>query len=484
MSSVTTSSSTSLQKDLSRVITEGLVTQAMAVLTSGSFLIAFALKLGATSLQIGIMTAIPLLSNVLQLASVYFVQKFNSRKRVVVACTAIGRGAYLLIALLPFVQAEGLAVPVIFAALCIQHGMGAISNGAWSSWMRDVIPHQQMGSFFSRRLGLSQVVSVVLSVACAVLMHHYVAQHQELELYSYGLLFLLGTLCGLIASYLLSQTSEPTTPTPTLNMLRLFHKPFRHHNFRNLMAYMASWNFAINLSVPFAAVYMMKTLELGLSTVIALNVLTQLTNIVCFRWWGRVVDQCGNKTLLKLCVPLYLVSNLLWIFTTMPDKHAFTFPLLILIHLFNGIATAGTGLASSSIGMKLAPKKDSVAYLSLLSFTNALASGIAPLLSGWAVVWFADVSVAWTLPAAWHNGTAPLYLLHLQHWDFFFALSFVLGLFALHRLSKVKDPSQIDHVPAMINLAAVSHSVAGKIVTLRRASEHWQSARKLRKKAA
>lgn len=484
MPSVTASQPATLQRDLSQIITEGLVTQAMGVLTSGSLLIAFALKLGATSFQIGIMTSIPLFANVLQLASVYFVQKSGSRKSVTVACTAIGRGAYLLIAFLPWMNIGTLAIPVIFAVLCIQHGMGAISTGAWSSWMRDVIPHQQMGSFFSRRLGLSQVVSVVLSVTCALLMHHYLAAHQEFELYTYGVLFLLGAACGLSGSYLLSQTSEPKMSVATTNIFRLFHKPFRHQNFRNLMAYMASWNFAVNLSVPFAAVYMMKTLELGLPMVIGLNVLTQLTNIVCFRLWGRVVDECGNKTLLRICAPLFLCSNLLWIFTTMPEKHAFTFSLLILIHVLNGIATAGTNLASSSIGMKLAPKKDSVAYLSLLSFTNALASGIAPLLSGWAIVWFADISFSLSVPSFLNTSAEPVYLLHLQHWDFFFVMSFVLGMFAMYRLSKIKDTCQVNNVRSIISFVTVSHSVTDKIFTLRRAGIQIQTYRKLRKKAA
>ncbi len=481
MSSVIASQPTELKNNLSRVINEGLVTQAMSVLTSGSLLIAFALKLGATSFQIGIMTSIPLLANVLQLASVYFVRRSGSRKKVTVVCTAIGRSTYILIALLPWMHTGSLTIPIIFVALCIQNGMAAIAGGAWSSWMRDVIPHQQMGSFFSRRLSLSQVVSVILSVACALLMHRYVAVHQELELYTYGILFLIGSGCGLTGSFLLSKTPEPKISVASTSVLKLFHKPFRHRNFRNLMTYMASWNFAVNLSVPFAAVYMMQTLELGLPMVIALNVLTQLINIVCFRVWGGIVDSFGNKALLKICAPLFLMSNLLWIFTTMPEKHGFTFPLLILIHVLNGIATAGTGVASSSIGMKLAPKKDSVVYLSFLSFTNALASGMAPLLSGWAIVWFTDISFSVQAPSWFNTGTTPVYLLHLQHWDFFFVLSFVLGMFSMYRLSKVKDICQINN--AATN-PVVSNSITGKVLTLRRTGLAMPLYRRFWKKAA
>lgn len=430
---------TGYSKDLELVIKEGLVTQAMSVLTSGTFLIAYALKLGATPFQIGVMTAIPLFANILQLASVYFVQKSGSRKKVVVTCTAIGRSSFVLIALLPFIGITTEGMVIVMLTLCLQHGMGAISTGAWSSWMRDIIPHTQLGSFFSKRLLLCHIISVSLSLGCAFFIHQILQHHGELELYSYGLLFFIGAICGLTGSYLLSKTPEPTMPSGTRTWLRQIKKPIKHRNFRNLMLFMASWNFAINLSVPFATVYMLKTLELSLATVIGLTTITQIANITCFRMWGNYADRYGNKAVLTICAPLYLLSILSWIYTTLPGKYEFTVPLLVLIHIVNGIATAGTGLAASSMGLKLAPKKDSVAYLSLLSFTNAIASGLAPLLSGWSAMWFVDKSIFWTIQSHLSGKPVEMFLFHLRDWDFFFVFSFTFGLFALYRLAKVKE---------------------------------------------
>lgn len=434
---------TRTSKDLDLVIKEGLVTQAMGVLTSGTFLVAYALKLGATNFQIGIITAIPLFANILQIASVYFVKRSGSRKKVVVACTAMGRAVYILIALLPFLGVTTEGIIILMLALCVQHGMGAISTGAWSSWMRDVIPQNQLGSFFSKRLLLCQIVSVLLGLGCAFLIHHVLQHYGNLEIYCYGLLFFIGAICGLTGSYMLSKTPEPMMPSATRIWFRLIKKPLLHRNFRNLMLYMASWNFAINLSVPFATVYMLQTLALGLPTVIGLTTLTQVVNVIFLRLWGRYADQYGNKAVLTFCAPLYLFSILSWIYTTMPGKYEFTMPLLILIHVLNGIATAGTSLAASSMGLKLAPKKDSVVYLSLLSFTSAVASGIAPLLSGWLAFWFVDTNVSWTFQTHFNGEPLSIFLLHLRHWDFFFIFSFVFGLFAMFRLTKVKESGMV-----------------------------------------
>ncbi len=435
MQSTRTETQQGSARDLELVIKEGLVTQAMAVLTGGTFLVAYALKLGATDFQIGLMAAIPLLANVLQIASIYLVPRVGSRKKVVVVCSAIGRSVYLPVALLPFVGLEKNGIWVILVALCLQHGMGAISNGGWNSWMRDLIPSQQLGAFFSRRLRLSHIVAVTLSLGCAFGVHQVVTQYADYEVYSYALLFLGGAVLGLISVRMLARTPEPPVTFPRSNWLRMIRKPFRHQNFRNLMLYTASWNFAINLSVPFATVYMLKTLEISLPVVIGLTTLTQVANILFFKYWGRYADRYGNKAVLRLCVPLYLCCLLAWIYTGLPGSYSLTLPLLVVIHFVSGIATAGTGLASSSIGLKLAPKKDSVAYLSLLSFTNAIAAGLAPLLTGSLAFYFADKHMGWSLG----SGASEVFLVHVQHWDFFFLFSFLFGWIAMYRLSRIKE---------------------------------------------
>lgn len=428
-----------LDRNLNLVIREGLASQAMTILTSGTFLIAYALKLGASDLQIGLITSIPLFANILQVVSIYLVQKTGSRKQVVVTCTAIGRSSYLLLALLPFIAVGQTGIYIMLLVLCLQCSMGAVSTGGWNSWMRDVIPQNCLGTFFSRRLMLSQIVSVALCLGCAFFLDHIMKVNEIFEVYGYALLFLGGAACGLMAVYLLSRTYEPPMQSKSRPLLQLIGKPLKHRNFRSLMLFMACWNFAINLSVPFMAVYMLKTLGLNLTTVIGLTTLTQVANIMFFRLWGRFADKYGSKAILLVCGPLYLGCILAWIFTTQPGVHAFTLPLLIMIHFVSGIATAGTGLASSSMGIKLAPKKDSVAYLSLLSFTNAITAGIAPLLSGWMAGLLVNKSISWSVSGLWLGYDVDIFLLHLQHWDFFFIFTFIFGLFAVYRLTKVKE---------------------------------------------
>jgi len=56
-----------VQSGLRSVIKDGLASQTMATLTGGVFLVALALKLGASNLVIGLLAAIPPLTQLIQI---------------------------------------------------------------------------------------------------------------------------------------------------------------------------------------------------------------------------------------------------------------------------------------------------------------------------------------------------------------------------------------------------------------------------------
>ena len=71
-------------------------------LASGGLLAAFALILGASNFQIGVMTAIPFVMQPLQLAAVVAVERLRLRKAVAVAASFFTYATWIPVALLPF----------------------------------------------------------------------------------------------------------------------------------------------------------------------------------------------------------------------------------------------------------------------------------------------------------------------------------------------------------------------------------------------
>lgn len=431
------------QQGMQWVLWDGVAAQAMLTLTGGAFLVAYALQLGASNAQIGLLAAIPTLANVFQLLSIRLVERYANRRKIIVISLLIGRTSLFVITLIPFL-AFAQPVFILIAATLILQSFGAISTGCWTSWMRDLIPSEQLGSYFSRRIRLSQGVGAVLSLLVAFALDYVKKEYPHQEIYAYALLFLLGGITGYVSIFLLIKTPEPRPISSSVQFQKLLRLPFNHTPFRNLIWYNGLWNFATNLAAPFFTVYLLQRLAYGVSTVIILTVLSQIATILSLRLWGRYADRYSYKAILGICAPLYLLGLLSWTFTTLPDPHIFTLPLLVLIHIVMGLATGGTSLAASSIGLKIAPKEQSVVYLSMISMTNALTAGAAPIVGGLLADTF--ISQEFSLSLAWRNETRNIVVeaLNFQQLDFFFAFAFLFGLIALYRLGFIQEEGDVE----------------------------------------
>jgi len=84
------------------------------------------------------------------------------------------------------------------------------------------------------------------------------------------------------------------------------------------------------------------------------------------------------------------------------------------------------------------------AYLAANTIFNSIAAGIAPILGGRFADFFAGRELAWNLNYKSPTGEFSLATLNLQQWDFFFALAFLIGLYAIHRLAMVKEAGEVE----------------------------------------
>jgi len=432
-----------IQKGLRFVIKDGLATQAMVTLTGGVFLIAFALKLGAPNIIIGLIAAIPPLSQLIQIPAVYITEKFRVRKAICIYTTTLSRLFWLFIALIPFLFSSKIGLFALVIALFINTIFAAISNCSWNSWMRDLVPEKQLGIFFSKRMSLALLVGIMFSLSAALFIDMWEKLRVSL-LYAYSILFFLGFVIGMIGVYFISKIPEPCMIKNKKEKLSsILSKPFRDVNFKNLIIFSSSWNFAINLAAPFFTVYMLKMLGLNISLVIALSILSQLTNLMFLRIWGKISDSYSNKSVLSVSSPLFLLCILAWTFTTMPEKHALSIPLLIIIHFFMGISLAGVGLASRNISLKLAPRDQATSYLAAHSIFNSFAAGIAPIIGGSLADYLVGRQLDWKIIYRSPNGGFDIPMLSFQQWDFFFFFAFLIGLYSIHRLAMIKETGDV-----------------------------------------
>jgi len=435
-----------VQSGLRAVIRDGLASQVMVTFTGGVFLVAYALKLGASNVTIGLLAAIPPLTQLIQIPSILLVERIRKRRLISMLGSASSRIFWLLIAVSSLILPLEAGLTFLIIAILLSGAFGAVSNSSWNSWMRDLVPQDRLGSFYSKRMSVAIGLSIPLGLGAGLYIDYWKKLFPNYEIYGYSMLFFLGFLAGMLGVYFISTIPEPQMAPvkEKLHFFRMILQPFRDANFKSLIMFLGSWNFAVNLAAPFFTVYMLKRLQLNMSFIIALMLLSQIMNLAFLRIWGKFTDRFSNKSVLGVSGPLFIACILAWTFTTLPEKYILTIPLLVAIHVFMGISTAGVTLASGNISLKLAPKGQATAFLATNSVVNSLAAGIAPILGGKFADFFAGRELAWTLK--WTSPGRELFLptLNLQQWDFFFFFAFLIGLYSIHRLAMVKEVGEVE----------------------------------------
>ena len=439
---------------LRNVTRMGLAGEAMGTLTGTAFLVKILVSFGAPLYVFGLLAALPSLAGTIQILSAYVIERYRTRKRIALLGFAGTRVVVLGLVAVPLFFDATLGVALILAAVLLKSVSSAVGGPAWNSIVRDLVPQDRMGAFFSRRQKLTVSLSIPLSLAAGWFVTWWANANPARELQGYSILFALGFLAGLGSLYLIWRTPEPAMPESagTLPFREMIAVPFRDRNFRHLMQFLGAWGFAMAIASPFFTVYLLQRLGYDMTVVIALTVLSQLANVAFVQVWGKLSDHFSNKAVLGVSGPLVLGSTILWLFTAMPDPHRFTLALLVVIHVLRGMSMAGVSLATGNIAMRLAPRGRATSFLAANSLVGALAGGVAPLVGGAVAGYFElhrfTITLNWESPGGLYSVSA----FHLQGMDFAFILAFVVGLYAMHRLTLVVEGEHVERSVVVQNL--------------------------------
>ena len=136
-----------------------------------------------------------------------------------------------------------------------------------------------MGDFFAKRLRVATIAAAITAMLAALYIDWwkgFAGESDEIFGYSYAILFGC-IILGFGAVQFMARMPEPRMPGtdgPPRSILRTVGAPFRDKEFRGLINFMFMWNFVAQLAVPFFTVYMLVRLEMPLSLVVALGVLS------------------------------------------------------------------------------------------------------------------------------------------------------------------------------------------------------------------
>ncbi len=409
-------------------ISEGALACAMGTLTGGVFLTGFALALGASRFEIGLMAAMPAVANVAQLLGACIIERTGHRKRVCLGALTASRLLWLLVLLAPLCAVgAGARWPIwaLLGLLAASNALNAVGGVGWLSWIKDLVPETIRIGFLSRRNQIDTVLALSLSIAGGAFIDWWNQRHAD-SIAGFVTVFAAAMLCGLVGLPLMAAIPEPPSDhepdRETAPPLRgLLAAPLRDRNFRRVLGFYGYWNLAVNVSAPFFAVYMLERLELPFWFVTVLGTLSSVCGLAANRFWTRLAEKFGHRPVVFLATLGDAIYPLWWIFIS--PEWAW---LLIPVHC-SGVFSSPIAVGPNNIVLKLSPRKNASPYMAVFNAVVGPVTALAAIAGGYLAGAFHEVSYA----------LGPVTLSGL-HW--LFLISAVGRLSSLALLWRVAEP--------------------------------------------
>ena len=366
---------------------DSIFSTVFSCITAEVLLSNFLLELGATSVEIGFLLAIPMLANFLQPLGAYLAEKSTSRRRYSVRLFAVARLLWLVLVLgiLGFNPDLGAAHRLVQWTLFVSlgtHLLGAMGSASWMSWMAALVPERLRGRYF----GLRNSVASLTNLLCIPLLGLIVSRWSGGAVRAYGILLIVAVLAGIVSlscqlfmkdvnpQVALNTSSKQLTPLSTVVSL------LKETNFLKFLLYFGLWMFAINLSAPFFNIYLLQDLGLDVSWVTFYSSLTAGANVVMLMLWGKLSDRIGNRPILVAVGILVAAVPLLWL-----GVGTNSLSLLLgvpLLYMLAGGTWSAIELCNNNLPMAIAPAHGSSNYFAIAAAVGGLGGALGTTTGG------------------------------------------------------------------------------------------------------
>jgi MFS family permease len=370
-------SRTHLRPTLRASLFEGASSEVFAACAGGGILTAWAIYLGASPLVIGLLGALPVACNVLNLPAAWLTH-IVGRKRLAVAAVGASRLAYLPLIAFPLLSLpDATRLRIFIALVAVTSVLAVIGNNAWIAWMGDLVPGPIRGRFFGRRTVFLTLAGATTSLAAGVTLDALGPRGWKGE--TLAGLVAVACLAGLASIWLLRRQYEPAaagTHSERAGWAALADC-LRDRAVRPFLWYQFFWHVAVGCVAGFISFHMLVNLRMGFALVAAHGVAVAVVRIVAAPLWGRAVDRLGARPVLVLCSFGVAAVPAIWMLTT-PDR---LWP-IALEALVSGVLWGGHGIASVDLSVALAPRAGRPFFLATFATAGGLGFALASILAG------------------------------------------------------------------------------------------------------
>lgn len=416
-------------------------------ITSGAAWTSFQRMLGADSMTLGIIAAIPVTASTIQILASYILERWRARRKLFLVFGLISRLAWCFIGLIPvFIpsQVEHFRLYALMLLLGISASAGAFINVSFYSLIGDLVPLRIRGRYFSARQAVSLVAGILAGLFVSFLMDRVSGFiGYTVVLVIAGVFGAADICCFFWVKWPPMHPHEGKRESLPAMLLSVV----RDRDYMRIVGYFTLWCFSVQICGPFVNVYFLEQVHMTFTEITLLTqILPNITTVLIIGWWGRKMDQYGNQPIVQLAGLFCMLMPLFYIFTG-PRS----FLILPVVYVFSGTAWPASDLGQQNMYLAKAPEHNRSMYVAVFfASTQLLGTAFSNFIGG-----ILMDGPLWTLEAL--NWSVAGFA--LSRYDFIFILSGILRiicvLFLLPRLREATDTPALQVVRQMANTARV-----------------------------
>jgi MFS family permease len=343
------------------------------------YLSLFALALGATPSQIGMLTAFPnLIGNILQIPMGLWSERMQDKRLLPIVGGYLSRSTWALLAVIPFLVPPQYRVGVVILLATFRVLMANIGVPAWTALQADLVPKSIRGRYYANRNIICNMSALLATIAATFLLGLRFPLNFQIIFGGAAALGLTATYIFSTIDFAQSAPKEKRTGIPFSAKVRGFlgevgtQKAFCSYVVSSLL-----WNFGVNLAASLFVVYFVEDLGGAPGFWAVFSGVNLATQVLIHRYWGRLADRFGQKNVMlasgvgAVFIPLFwLVTRNTW------------FPLII--YVINGLAWGGYNPAAFNLLLEITPDDHRTVYVGAYNTLMGVAMAAGPLVGGFA----------------------------------------------------------------------------------------------------
>ena len=349
---------------------------------AATFNTAFAIRLGATDSQVGLLTSLPALLGILVLIPAgRFLNRLHNPRPWLLGSLALYRSGFLVVAIIPWLTFLGippgtlLVFWLVFLSIPV-----SFFNVGFLPLLTEVIPASNRANVFTAR-------NVIFNAALAVSVYFYGQWLNRVEFpINYQVMYVVSYFIALLSLYFLMKIQVPAKPVHIHvqerkgslreSWMNLRKDLVAHPDYSRMVLNTLLHSFGLWMVIPVYMLYYVRVLEADDAWIGIQGAIASLATIAGFLLWRNWMRGLGELRTLRYTIVLAGFFPIL-----VGLSHSLT-PILIWIGL-NGLLSGGISLSHLNTLLRLTPEHDRPGYTAFYLTIMNIGIFVAPMLGVW-----------------------------------------------------------------------------------------------------